>query len=242
MVPARSVLLYKSNTQLNLQGQSFLEALAEHLISTVQPKLILSIGTAGGARVNDAIGTVVVTRASTLYQKKNGGSTIYISSWQALGTIWDQPAFANLLLPIPTTKADLQTLQQLFNAAQGAHYSLAELNVDNLDFSAPVPNIADLTQKDISLLTAPSFVVGATDEAFARYACIEMDDAVLEKICTSNGNSVNFGSIRNISDSVQNAALPASVQGGWASLLYITYGFYTSYNGALAAWAIVCAL
>ena len=240
-VATRSVLLYKSNTHLDWPGQSLLEAFAEHLISTVQPGLILSIGTAGGARVNDAIGTVVVTRASTLYKKNNGASTTYTSSWQALDPILDQTTFAELLFPIPTTEADLQTLQQQFNAAKGTHYSLAELNVDNLDLGAPVPAISDLTRKDISLLTTPSFVVGTTDGAFASYACIEMDDAVLEKICTSNGNSVNFGSIRNISDPVQNAALSASVQGGWGSLLYKTYGFYTSYNGALAAWALVCA-
>jgi hypothetical protein len=36
-----------------------------------------------------------------------------------------------------------------------------------------------------------------------------------------------------------NAVLPAKVQGNWGSAVYDAYGFYTSYNGALAAWAML---
>jgi hypothetical protein len=191
--------------------------------------------------VDDAIGAVVITRASTFYQGNTDDSPTYTNSWNAADTILHQAAFANLLFSIPTTQADLQTLQGQLNAARGTNYSLAELNVGNLDVGTQVPQISDLTQAGTSLLTTPNFVVGTNDGAFASYACIEMDDAVLEKVCTANGNSVSFGSIRNISDPVQNATLPASVQGGWGSLLYKTYGLYTSYNGAVAAWAIICA-
>nr|WP_321984365.1 hypothetical protein [uncultured Lichenicoccus sp.] len=38
---------------------------------------------------------------------------------------------------------------------------------------------------------------------------------------------------------MQNAALPAKVQGDWGSVVYDAYGFYTSCNGALAAWAVL---
>ncbi len=37
----------------------------------------------------------------------------------------------------------------------------------------------------------------------------------------------------------QNAALPAGDQGRWGELVYEAYGFYTSYLGALVAWAIL---
>ena len=68
-------------------------------------------------------------------------------------------------------------------------------------------------------------------------AVIEMDDAVIGKVCKSK--NVHFGFIRNVSDPVQNAALPSAVQGNWGSAIYDSYGVYTSYNGALAAWAII---
>jgi hypothetical protein len=38
---------------------------------------------------------------------------------------------------------------------------------------------------------------------------------------------------------VQSAAQPAKMQGNWGSTIYDAYGFYTSYNGALAAWAML---
>lgn len=44
------------------------------------------------------------------------------------------------------------------------------------------------------------------------------------------------------SDPVQSAALPAEVQASWGSAVYDAYGFYTSFNGALAAWASVVGL
>ena len=64
-----------------------------------------------------------------------------------------------------------------------------------------------------------------------------MDDAVIGEAC--KGTATQFGFVRNVSDPVQNAALPATVQGNWGSAVYDAYGFYTSYNGALAAWAML---
>ena len=62
-----------------------------------------------------------------------------------------------------------------------------------------------------------------------------MDDAIIGKVCDAAG--VAFGFVRNISDPVQNASLSAEIQGNWGGTIYDAYGFYTSYNGALVAWA-----
>jgi hypothetical protein len=64
-----------------------------------------------------------------------------------------------------------------------------------------------------------------------------MDDAIIGEACASSGTA--FGFVRNVSDPVQTAALPGQVQGNWGSAVYDAYGFYTSYNGALAAWAML---
>jgi nucleoside phosphorylase len=89
------------------------------------------------------------------------------------------------------------------------------------------------------LLTASSFVVGTNSGNLESYACVEMDDAVIGMACA--GTAAAFGFVRNISDPVQNAALPSDVQGDWGSAIYNAYGFYTSYNGALTASAILSA-
>ncbi len=56
-------------------------------------------------------------------------------------------------------------------------------------------------------------------------------------VCKAAG--VAFGFVRNVSDPVQSSALPAEVQGSWGSAVYDAYGFYTSFNGAVTAWAVL---
>jgi nucleoside phosphorylase len=101
----------------------------------------------------------------------------------------------------------------------------------------PVPQIDNQTGSGASLLTTPTFVVGTTSGNYANYTSIEMDDAVIGEACAASKTAFSF--IRNLSDPVQNAALPASVQGAWGSAVYDAYGFYTSYNGAVSAWAML---
>jgi nucleoside phosphorylase len=233
------VLLFKSNVHLD-EGQTYLEQLVELLIQDVTPKLILSTGTAGGARLQDAIGTVNVVSAGTLFESQGAQPTwpVYSDAWRPASTLIGAPSFRSQLFAIPTTSADLQSLATQFNKGHHTTYALADLDPGGLDAGAPVPAVNDLTPKG-SLLTATSFVVANTNGNYANYACVEMDDAVIGKVC--NAKNVQFGFVRNISDPVQNGALPAKIQGDWGSFVYEAYGFYTSYNGALAAWAILSA-
>ena len=52
-IGAEPVLLCKSNTHLDWPGAPYLEAMIDLLVKDVQPRLILSIGTAGGAKPQD---------------------------------------------------------------------------------------------------------------------------------------------------------------------------------------------
>ena len=84
-----------------------------------------------------------------------------------------------------------------------------------------------------------TFVVGTTAGDFQAYGAIEMDDAVIGEVCAASGIALSF--IRNVFDPVQSATLPTKVQGSWGGMVYDAYGFYTSYNGAVAAWAALVA-
>jgi len=241
-IVGNTVMLFKSNTHLDWPGQVYLSDLIKLLISNVKPALILSIGTAGGAQVGDHIGTVRAVSAGTLYIQGLPSSSwpTYENAWTAPETLLNQAGFNKLLLPIPTTSADLTSLCAQFNDYYNSTYTLAELNPGDLNTGDPSLKIIDQTDGDISLLTTSTFVVGTTAGQYEGYACIEMDDAVIGDICHSSG--VVFGFVRNISDPVQDASLPATIQGSWGSTIYGSYGLYTSFNGALAVWAILAAL
>lgn len=238
-IRGRKVLLFKSNTHLSWPGETYLEALIGRLVDEARPALLMSIGTAGGARTQDHEGTVNVVRAGTLYVegRPQGEWPNYANEWRADWSIIGNENFAKLLFPVPTTESDLESLREQFNQAYGTAYSLDELNAGGLDMGDPVPQINDMTAAGTPLLTTSTFILGSTSGDYADFACVEMDDALIGKVCA--GRNVAFGFVRNLSDPVQNAALPSDVQGNWGGVLYDAYGLYTSYNGALAAWALV---
>jgi len=238
-VGATPVLLFKSNTHLDFPGASYLQALIGLLVRTVTPSVIVSIGTAGGAKPADHIGTVRAVSAGTLYEagQPQASWPLYANAWTGGTAIVAHANFNQLLFPVPTRAADLQALCTQFNKLNGSKYTLAQHDPDGLNLGDPVPQIDNQTGSSASLLTTPTFVVGDTSGNYQDYTSIEMDDAVIGQACNSSNTA--FGFIRNVSDPVQNAALPVGVQGGWGSAVYDAYGFYTSYNGALAAWALL---
>jgi len=240
-VGGKRVLLWKSNTHLDFPGEAELTAMMQMLVREVKPGLVVSIGTAGGAMVGDHVGTVRAVSAGTLYEKgvAAGSWPEWGNGWSAAGTVLHRTGFASLLMPVPTTEGDLQGLVTQFNAHYGTGYSIFDLDPDGLNNADTQPKVVDDSGGGTSLLTTPTFVVGTTAGTYATYACIEMDDAVLAEVC--KGAGVAFGFVRNVSDPVQSAALPAEMQGSWGSAVYDAYGFYTSFNGAVAAWAALVA-
>ena len=233
------VLLFKSNTHLDWPGESILEKLIDRLITVVKPSLILSAGTAGGAQTGDHIGTITVVRSGTLYEtdKPQDQWPEYANAWQAKWSDVNLAGFQKLLFPIPTVKTDLESLCSQFNKFYQTNYTLAQLDPNGLNMGDAEPALHNLTPAGTPLLTTDSFVVATTAGNLASFACVEMDDAIIAETCVAA--KVAFGFVRNVSDPVQNVALPAKAQGNWGEAVYTVYGMYTSYNGALTAWAVL---
>jgi nucleoside phosphorylase len=236
------VLLFKSNTHLDWPGQTYLADLIQLLITDVKPSLIMSTGTAGGSRLTDHLGTVNVVNAATMYSSSGSPSSwpTYTSTFSPVWSIVQNSKFSSLLFPIPATSSNLQTLASQFNSSYGTSYTLSSLDADSLCLPTALPALNNLTTSGVSLLTASTFVTANTSGDYANYAVIEMDDAVIAQTCQQN--KVQFCAVRNVSDPAQNASLPSSVQGNWGSAVYDVFGFYTSYNGALVAWAIIAGM
>lgn len=238
-VGGERVLLFKSNTHLDWPGPTFLTALIKMIIADVNPSVILSIGTAGGAKPQDHIGTVRAVSAGTLFESGQPQSTWpeYKNGWKANDAILGSADFKQLLFPVPMTATDLQALSSEFNQHYRSHYTVGQLDPDGLNLGDPAPLIDDQTGGGASLLTTSTFVVGTTAGTYQNYTSIEMDDAVIGQACAASNTAFAF--VRNVSDPVQNAALPPTVQGNWGGAVYDACGFYTSYNGAVAAWAML---
>jgi nucleoside phosphorylase len=241
-INGKNVLLFKSNTHLDYPGEATLVALIKLLISDVQPRLILSAGTAGGAKPTDHIGTVRAVSAGTLYDAHDKPSnwTEYKNGWTAGNTVLNNAKFKQLLFPVPTKLSDLNKLRSQFNAYYQKDYgnlSMAQLDPKKLNIADPSPKIFNQTGGNDSLLTASTFIVATIAGNYQEFTVVEMDDTIIGEAC--KGTGVGFGFIRNLSDPAQNGALPTKAPGSWGSAVYDVYGFYTAYNGALATWAML---
>ena len=101
-----------------------------------------------------------------------------------------------------------------------------------------------LAMKDTPLLTTDFYFIGKGDDS-ARYSALEMDDAVIGHAAGQAGADYAF--FRNISDPLvpnvtkSGQTIPEGVRSDWSSLIYETFGLYTSMNGALLAWAALAA-
>ena len=99
-----------------------------------------------------------------------------------------------------------------------------------------------LENKDIPLLTTDYYFIAKGDDT-KQYSALEMDDTVIGIAAEAAG--VDFCFVRNISDTVvadkakDGTTIPDKVRSDWSSLIYQTAGFYTSFNGALTAWALI---
>lgn len=175
------MLLLKSNVHYAAAGgEQNLEALTNIVIAKVCPKLILSLGTAGGARISDPVGTVNVVHVDALYE-----TSAPQSSWPRYSSNWTPDwavlgaNFGQLLFPVPTTPADLSAIAAQFNQFYSTDYLLSELDPDNLNLAAAIPAINNLSPTNTALLTTRSFVVANTSGNLGGFACVEMGDAII---------------------------------------------------------------
>ena len=242
----KNILLFKSDMHISTDGPKLpLLNMVEQIISDFSPKQILTIGTAGGARTIDALGTVNITNAAHFDLTKefddidkDFNNKTFSSSWSPSDEIILK--LNVLLMTTPVTKSELGYLVQenskkLIDPSTDQPYPLDKLQ-NNLITPGDIDPKINVLLKD-PVLTTNGYQVANTSGNFEKYAAMEMDDAVIAMV--AGKHNVNCGIVRNISDPVQNADLTEKVQGNWGGIIYSEYGLYTSFNGALAAWAAV---
>ena len=254
-VGSTQVLCVKSELHLNQDGVKTGEGTAtlpvkdffQQIITEAQPKLVLTIGTAGSVFEAFELGDVVVTRAAKFrlqneFRNEPFNGQTYRSDW-----------------PLPTTRLD-----DALSLMAGFAHEVAEppFAPPTKKFPFPGPPIqAPPNQPDVKLelggrdmpefhpiLTTDYFEYGTTaNHLDAEGAAVEMGDAALGLACQELPDPPHWAVVRNMSDPVINGDLPAkqfhlNEQTTWAVGYYTAYGKWTSTLGALATWGIIASL
>jgi len=227
----KNVLLVKSGMHLAQDGPLLpLCQFTEKILDEAAPELVLSIGTAGAVRDEDALGSALITRSARFYllgEFKDAGfnNRKYTSDWALPDRFLDQ--------------------------AQGLVIQVSGFPVYRISPQYPDTRIlpdepnSRLKLCDDPIITTDTFLFGTTENRLDKYGCmVEMDDAVIAMVCDQQNDlreaNVRYAFVRNASDPVMDSRIGNwNLQKAWAGYVYEQKGIYTSVNGALGAWAIV---
>ena len=249
------VLLLKSDTHLaHPPWIAGLSSLVD-LVAAAHPQRIYSVGTAGGADQTQRLGDVVITNSAEIQLKikdnadcgYNGGTFACTNWFPDLSIVPEVQS--TLLFPLSRVATTSALERVLEGAKRGRHkdteqlspFTLNDLVNSSLDpRNLGSPQVHNL--KDKPLLTTDYYYIAIGN---TNYAALEMDDAVIAHVAQQK--KVDFVFIRNISDPLVPAKtpdqkpIPEPAREAWSSAIYDAYGLYTSFNGALAAWATIAA-
>jgi nucleoside phosphorylase len=249
------VLCMKSELHLNQDGIKTGEGTAtlpvkdffKQIIDEVKPRVVLTIGTAGGVFDQFELGDTVITRAAKFrlqmeFRNEAFNGKTYRSDWQI-----PTQRFPDALAMMATVAPDL--VEPPF-APPTKRYRFKRKPI-----TAPAnkPDIKlEQGGRDMPefhpILTTDYFEYGTSANRLDREgAAVEMGDAALGLACSELADPPKWAVVRNMSDPVINGDLPAkefrlNEQTTWAVGYYTAYGKHTSICGALATWAVIAGL
>ena len=250
-IGSKKVLCVKSELHPNQDGVTIgagtatlpLRTFLHQIYAEVQPKLVITVGTAGGTLDDAELGDVMITRAARFkcakeFRNESFNNTTYTST----ATIKTKhlPAALELM----QVHAD-QLAEPDFGPPTKFY-----------DFPGPlipgVKNTPDIKidgkhfARNLPMLTTDFFEFGTSANGLATEGCgVEMGDAVFGLVAQDLGAAApKWIVIRNASDPQINGDLPIgtggrNMQAHWALWYYETFGYWTSVNSAIATWAMI---
>ncbi|XAT60823.1 hypothetical protein GN278_08815 [Rhodobacteraceae bacterium Araon29] len=254
---ALRVLLWKSDAHLaHPPWAGGLMQMVREVINEADPQRVYTIGTAGGATVNEKLGDTAITNAGTIRIKKPENKDADLNDKSVACTSWfpamdlNDKLQDNLLFKLSNVVTD-EYLEYLLckaihdpkdgNTDWAGHYTVADFKNAAIEgLNAP----KGLNKKDVPLLTTDYyFISDGTDTD--QYSALEMDDSVIGYVAGEMGRDYVF--VRNISDPIvptktqSGGDIPTALREAWSGQIYQHYGFYSSMNGALLTWGTIAA-
>jgi nucleoside phosphorylase len=228
------VLLFKSQMHIASDGVTLpLIEMTRRILADTGARLLISAGTSGATQPTDRVGDVAVSNGAhieltgVMSTAEYNGRT-FQSSWR--------PDFrfgpdAEVLM--------LKTLAPSVLAPAVGYPLDSKIQYADGDRAPKIRNYADPFKP---VLTTNAFDVATNDPGsrYLNFCCLEMDDGLLAMACGEAGRG--YCSVRNFSDPVMNKDLNTTLATALSSYIYGACGTRSSYNGALAAWALIAAL
>ncbi|SOD70988.1 nucleoside phosphorylase [Jatrophihabitans sp. GAS493] len=221
-----SVVLVKSDLHPSTDGPALpIRALWRQMIGQVQPRLVITTGTAGGVGADTLLGDVIVSSRVRWDATKRFEHDLWATaSYSSAGK---QPSHSHF---------------------HTANTKLIPVNAAHLPPAERGPSIvADSAKNPVSVLSTDFF---AFDDANNHYGlrtfqpdakAVEMDDAALGLACSDLADPPPWVSVRNASDPQMNAATLAE-ETKQAAAIYEQYGYWTTVGSAITCWALVAGL
>jgi phosphorylase superfamily protein len=221
-INGKRVLCMKSELHLSQDGPKMpIKNLWIQLIQEVQPKLVLTTGTAGGIGSAIELGDVAVAPSVQFDCQEEFKSA----------------PFHNAIYPCSKLNTNsFSTAEGLFKA--------------NLSHLPPAPRAPRIFNKPVAMVKNPDVVTTdffAFDDTANTYglqglgAAVEMGDAVLGLVIKQLGSSAPLWcAVRNASDPQMNTTglTPEEVRQK-ASQIYERYGYWTTISSAITCWALI---
>jgi Phosphorylase superfamily len=225
----KKVLCFKCELHLNQDGTKLpLQRLIKQIVEETQTQYLLSIGTAGGVGNDDELGDVVVSHSALFklqdeFKNSPFNHKSFTSNWNMNRKFFDGTC-------------------NIMNSLQEPAYAppTKRIPFDGPPVKLP-PNKPDIKYfENHPIITTDYFEYGTSNNHLDEIgSAVEMDDAVIAMVCDSIQPKPRYAFVRNVSDPVINGDLDHIVGSMWAAWFYQQYGLKTSFNGALATWAIV---
>jgi nucleoside phosphorylase len=250
-IGSKKVLCVKSELHLNQDGTKTgagtatlpVAKFVRQLIDEVEPKLVITVGTAGGTLDNAKLGDVMITRAAQFRLSQEFRNEAFASmKYVSPGTI--KKKHLTKATELVQTHAD-----QLLEPDFGPPTKFYEWDGPLVDGVENTPKILVEGRdfpKGLPMLTTDFFEFGTSSNGLGRVGCgVEMGDAVFGMVAEQIGDDApKWLVIRNASDPQINGDLPTGsggrdMQAHWAVWYYETYGYWTSVNSAIATWAMI---
>lgn len=247
MIGDKRVLVYK--TELHMHEDALKQAdgytlpikdALKQIIADARPRVFLTTGTSGGVYPVMPLGDVVISRAAKFDCKKDFVKAAF--NGHCYESHWDVPTkyFAEAEHLMAGYFKDWQPGR---NTMPVAH---CDVTPDALRDRPPA--IHHDGDHGVPLfhpvLTTDYFEFGSSkNELWKDGVAVEMDDACLGLACSELPHEPpHWACVRNLSDPVINGALSEQLQCRCAEWFYSHWGFWTSVNSSLAAWAIAAGL
>lgn len=224
-IGSTSVVVAKSELHLATDDETApIVALWQQMIADVEPKLVITTGTAGGIGAATVLGDVFVVGTAKFNCTKDFKSKP-----------WAQQSFTS---PVTPTEG---------RSTQEANETLLAVNASRLP-KAETPRPPQITVGG-QVETVDYFAFADTDDSYGVVKndplahTEEMDDATLPLALSTVPNPPEWLSIRNASDpQVPSSLGDLEAQKKWASKIYEKWGYLTTVGSAIACWAVIADL